>query len=129
MAWGINYPQLFITQRNDVPVLNGWFQDQIPVLPKSEGYALRRGVEELLAAFVQIRSEELKIEPSVLADRKQIHDFAKWCEQGKNVEEHFLFADWRRESIGESLYAILKGKVAMSIDKEGKIHLQPVTED
>ena len=50
-------------------------QDKIPRLPELKIYKAPPGIEEMLSAFVQIRAEQLKIEPSVLADRKKINDF------------------------------------------------------
>ncbi len=99
--------------------------DAIPRLPEQEVYSTTKGVEELLAAYVQIRAEELKIEPSILAHRKQIHSFVSWYEQNKKMEEHFLFQTWRREYIGIPLYSILDGKMGLAIDKAGKVRLVP----
>ncbi len=98
-------------------------EQDIPELPEYDGYSTRKGVEELLAAYVQIRSEELKIEPSVLAHRKQIHDFVKCYEQGENLEEHFLFQGWRKECIGSRLHALLEGEKGLGIDKSGRVTL------
>ncbi|GJL77981.1 MAG: ribonuclease D [Nitrospinaceae bacterium] len=97
--------------------------DQIPELPEYDGYSTSKGVEELLAAYVQIRSEELKIEPSVLAHRKQIHDFVKCYEQDKNLAEHFLLQGWRKECIGSKLSSILDGSQALVIGEKGKVKL------
>lgn len=98
-------------------------EDQIPELPEYDGYSTRKGVEEFLAAYVQIRSEELRIEPSVLAHRKQIHDFVKCYEQNKNFEDHFLLQGWRKDCIGSILSSILKGSKALTIGKNGKVEL------
>jgi ribonuclease D len=98
-------------------------EDQIPELPEYDGYSTGRGVEELLAAFVQIRSEEIKIEPSVLAHRKQIHDFVKCYEQDHNIEDHFLLQGWRKECIGSLLASILDGSKALTIGEKGKVKL------
>ena len=98
-------------------------EDEIPELPEYNGYSTRKGVEELLAAYVQIRSEELKIEPSVLAHRKQIHDFVKCYEQGENMQGHFLFQGWRKDHIGSLLYSLLDGQKGLAIDKSGKVKL------
>ncbi|MEE2986785.1 MAG: ribonuclease D [Nitrospinota bacterium] len=100
-------------------------EDQYPLLPQPDGYSPQRGVEELLAAYVQIRAEELKIEPSVLADRKQIHNFVKCYELGDDVKKHYLFQGWRKDSIGSCLYSILDGKMGLAIDKKGKVNLFP----
>ena len=97
--------------------------DQIPELPEYDGYSTRKGVEELLAAYVQIRSEELKIEPSVLAHRKRIHDFVKCFEQGENFEDHFLLRGWRKDCIGSLLSSILDGSKALAIGEKGKVKL------
>ena len=98
-------------------------EQDIPELPEYDGYSTRKGVEELLAAYVQIRSEELKVEPSVLAHRKQLHDFVKCYEQGGNLEDHFLFQGWRKESIGSHLHALLEGEKGLGIDKSGRVTL------
>jgi ribonuclease D len=101
-------------------------KDEQPVLPESDGYSTNRGVEELLAAYVQIRSEELHIEPTILAQRKQIHEFVKWYEQKKNLDEHFLFQGWRKECIGDNLLSILKGEMGLYIDPSGEVGLNPL---
>jgi ribonuclease D len=92
-------------------------------LPESNGHATTRGVEELLSAYVQIRSEELKIEPSFLADRKQIHSFVAHFEQKEDMEEHFLFQGWRKELIGSPMFSLLSGKVGLKIDPSGQVRL------
>ena len=46
-------------------------EDQIPRLPELDIYRSPPGVEELLVAYVQVRADELKVEPTVLADRKK----------------------------------------------------------
>lgn len=99
--------------------------DQIPDLPEFDGYSTGKGVEELLAAYIQIRSEELKIEPSVLAHRKRIHDFVKCFEQQENLDEHFLMQGWRKEYVGDLLKSILDGTKAMVIGENGKVQLIP----
>ncbi len=100
-------------------------EDQIPELPEFDGYSTGKGVGELLAAYIQIRSEELKIEPSVLAHRKRIHDFVKCFEQKENIDEHFLMQGWRKESVGTLLKSILNGSKALTIGKNGKVQLIP----
>ena len=98
-------------------------EEEIPELPEYNGYSTRKGVEELLAAFVQIRAEELKIEPSILAHRKHIHDFVKCHEQEGDLENHSLLQGWRKESIGSLLFSILDGRKGLVIDKGGKVKL------
>ncbi len=98
-------------------------EEELTVLPESNGHATTRGVEELLSAYVQIRSEELKIEPSVLADRKQIHSFVAHFEQKEDMEEHFLFQGWRKELIGTPMFSLLSGKVGLRIDPSGQVRL------
>lgn len=100
-------------------------EDELPKLPESDGYSTTRGIEELLSAFVQIRSEELKIEPSVLADRKRIHSFAAHFEQKLNMDEHFLLRGWRRECIGEPMLSLLNGEVGLKISPSGQVILIP----
>ncbi|KMP11944.1 ribonuclease D [Candidatus Nitromaritima sp. SCGC AAA799-C22] len=101
-------------------------EDQIPQLPQLEIYSAPPGVEELLAAFVQIRADELKIEPSVLADRKRIHDFVKCYDQGRDLEGHPLFRGWRKEAIGSLLYSFLQGQQGLAIGKEGRLKILPL---
>lgn len=100
-------------------------KDQIPVLPETVNYSTRPGVEELLAAYIQSRSEELRIEPTVLADRKQIHAFVKYYEQNKKLEGNGLLNGWRKDLIGASVCAILEGRTGLAIDKNGKVCLVP----
>ncbi|MBJ78800.1 MAG: ribonuclease D [Nitrospinae bacterium] len=100
--------------------------DKIPKLPVVEIYNAPPGVEEMIAAFVQIRSDELKIEPSVLADRKKIHDFVKCFDKNQDLENHPLLSGWRKEAIGELLYSILNGELAISIGANGKLKSFPV---
>lgn len=97
--------------------------DKIPKLPETKNYSTRPGVEELLAAYVQLRSEELKIEPYMLADRKLIHQFVKCYEQNRNMEENLLFQGWRKDLIGKSLLSILDGEIGIGIGKNGNVRL------
>ncbi len=101
-------------------------KDKIPKLPTVEIYNAPPGVEEMIAAFVQIRSDELKIEPSVLADRKKINDFVKRFDKNQDLQGHPLLSGWRKEAIGELLYSILKGELAIAIGKNGKLKVFPV---
>ena len=101
-------------------------EDELPQLPESGGYSTTRGIEELLSAFVQIRSEELKIEPSVLADRKKIHCFATHFEQKRNMDENFLLQGWRKECIGEPMLRLLNGEVGLKINPLGQVMLIPI---
>ena len=98
-------------------------EQDYPVLPESESYATNRGVEELLSAYVQIRSEELKIEPHMLADRKQIHSFVHYHEQNDSLDEHPLFKGWRKGLIGSDLHQILEGRQGLVINKKGRVSL------
>ena len=95
--------------------------DQIPKLPEFEIYKAPPGIEEMLSAFVQIRAEKLKIEPSVLADRKKINDFVKCFDQKLSLENHPLFCGWRKQAIGNQLYLALTGEMALAIGKNGKL--------
>jgi len=101
-------------------------EDELPTLPESDGYSTTRGIEELLSAFVQIRSEELKIEPSVLADRKRIHSFATHFEQSMNMDDHFLLQGWRKECIGKPMLSLLNGEVGLKINPSGQVTLIPI---
>jgi ribonuclease D len=95
--------------------------DQIPKLPEFEMYKAPPGIEEMLSALVQIRAEKLKIEPSVLADRKKINDFVKCFDQKLSLENHPLFCGWRKQAIGNQLYLALTGEMALAIGKNGKL--------
>ncbi len=98
-------------------------EDQYPILPESSHYSTGRGVEELLAAFVQIRSEVLKIEPHMLADRKMIHSFVELHEKQEDLEQHPLFHGWRKGLIGSDLHLLLEGERGLSINHDGKVQL------
>jgi len=100
-------------------------EDQYPQLPESSHYSTGRGVEELLAAFVQIRSEILRIEPHMLADRKMIHSFVEAHEKKEGLEQHPLFHGWRKELIGTDLHLLLEGERGLSINRDGKVILTP----
>jgi len=101
-------------------------EDELPQLSESNGYSTTRGVEELLSAFVQIRSEELKIEPSILADRKSIHCFATHFEQKKDISANFLLQGWRKECIGEPMLRLLKGEIGLKINQSGQVMVIPI---
>lgn len=109
-----------VQQGNKVP------EEDLPTLPENDGYSTTRGIEELLSAFVQIRSEELKIEPSVLADRKRIHRFATHFEQKLNMEENILLQGWRKECIGDPMLKLLNGEVGLKINPSGQVVLIPI---
>jgi ribonuclease D len=101
-------------------------EQDLPLLPESDGYSTMRGIEELLSAFVQIRSEELEIEPSVLADRKRIHLFAIHFEKKVDMDKNFLLQGWRREYIGKPMLSLLKGEVGLKINPSGAVALIPL---
>ena len=109
-----------VKRGNEVP------ENELPKLPESDGHSTTRGIEELLSAFVQIRSEELKIEPSVLADRKRIHSFATHFEQSINMDDHFLLQGWRKECIGKPMLSLLNGEVGLKINPSGQVTLIPI---
>jgi len=109
-----------VKKGNEVP------EADLPKLPEADGYSTTRGIEELLSAFVQIRSEELKIEPSVLADRKRIRCFATQFGQKLNMGENFLLQGWRKECIGEPMLKLLNGEVGLKINPSGQIALIPI---
>lgn len=94
-----------------------------PAVPESSHYSTGRGVEELLSAFVQIRSEVLKIEPHMLADRKMIHSFVEVHEKQEDLEQHPLFHGWRKELIGSDLHLLLEGERGLYINRDGKVDL------
>ncbi|MBT3515259.1 MAG: ribonuclease D [Nitrospina sp.] len=95
--------------------------DQIPKLPELEIYKAPPGIEEMLSALVQIRAEQLKIEPSVLADRKKINDFVKCFEQNISTEGHPLLCGWRKQAIGDQLCLVLTGEIALAVGKNGNL--------
>ena len=99
-------------------------ESEYPVVPETNNYSTGRGVEELLAAYVQIRSQELKVEPHLLADRKQIHSFVKAHELKDTYKEHSLLQGWRKDLIGNDLHLILEGRQGLGID-QGKVGLIP----
>jgi len=100
--------------------------DKIPQLPAMEIYNAPPGVVEFMATFVQIRADELQIEPSVLADRKRIHDFVKCFDQNLDIKSHALLCGWRKEAIGDLLYSILKGQKALAVGENGRVKVFPV---
>ena len=104
-------------------------EDLYPTFPESSHYSTGRGVEELLAAFVQIRSEVLKIEPHMLADRKMIHSFVELHEKKEDLQKHPLFHGWRKELIGSDLHLLLEGERGLSINPGGKVQLIPAPAD
>ena len=109
-----------VKKGNEVP------EADLPKLADTDGHSTTRGIEELLSAFVQIRSEELKIEPSVLADRKRIRCFATHFGQKLNMEENFLLQGWRKKCIGEPMLKLLNGEVGLKINPSGQIALIPI---
>ena len=98
-------------------------KDQIPVLPEIKNYSTQPGVEELLAAYIQSRSEVLKIEPTVLADRKEIHEIVKCYEQTGELSGVRLLQGWRKGLIGETIKSILQGNICLYVDSAGKVSL------
>lgn len=98
-------------------------EDQYPEVPESSHYSTGKGVEELLAAYVQIRSEVIRIEPHMLADRKMIHSFVEAHEKQDDLQKHPLFHGWRKELIGEDLHLLLQGERGLFINPDGKVDL------
>jgi ribonuclease D len=94
--------------------------NKVPKLPELDIYKPHPGVEEMLSAFVQIRAEQLKIEPSVLAGRKTINDFVKCFDKKLDIKNHPLLCGWRKNAIGDQLHLVLKGQKAIAINDEGK---------
>ncbi|HIF03218.1 MAG TPA: ribonuclease D [Nitrospinaceae bacterium] len=95
--------------------------DQITKLPELEIYKAPPGIEEILSALVQIKADQLNIEPSVLADRKKVNNFVKCFDQNLSIKNHPLFSGWRKEAIGDQLYLALSGKTALAIGENGKL--------
>jgi ribonuclease D len=102
---------------------------QISKLPELDVYKAPPGVEEMLSALVQIRAEQLKIEPSVLADRKKINNFVKCFDQKLSIENHPLLCGWRKQAIGSQLYLALTGEMALAVGKNGKLVNFPIPAD
>tara|TARA_B100000686_G_C16672875_1_gene907502 strand:- start:78 stop:1262 length:1185 start_codon:yes stop_codon:yes gene_type:complete len=98
-------------------------KEDIPGLPEIKNYNTHPGVEELIAAFIQSHSEELQIDATVLADRKQIHEIVKCYEQKGDLADVRSFRGWRRELIGSKIKDILEGRVSLSINPDGKVSL------
>jgi ribonuclease D len=94
--------------------------NKIPKLPELDVYKPHPGVEEMLSAFVQIRAEQLKIEPSVLAGRKTINDFVRYFDKKLDIKNHPLLCGWRKNAIGDHLHLVLKGGKAIAINDKGK---------
>lgn len=99
--------------------------EEVPVLQETESYSTRPGVEELLATYIQCRSEELKIEPTILASRKQVHEFVKCYEQKEDLAETAILKGWRRDLIGLDMRSLIEGRMGLSLDKNGKVGLIP----
>ena len=100
-------------------------EKDIPKFPEIKSYSTQPGVEELIAAYVQMRAIELKIEASVLADRKLIHDIVLRFEQNEPLDGNNLFCGWRNSLIGKAVVEILNGKKALLINEKGKVCLIP----
>jgi ribonuclease D len=94
--------------------------NKIPKLPELDVYKPHPGVEEMLSAFVQIRAEQLRIEPSVLAGRKTINNFVKYFDKKLDIKNHPLLCGWRKNAIGDQLHLVLKGERAIAINDKGK---------
>ena len=121
---GLHKNEITRSKKNILAAIQGGLNlplDQIPKLPEFEIYKAPPGIEEMLSALVQIRAEKLKIEPSVLADRKKINDFVKCFDQKLSLEKHPLFCGWRKQAIGNQLYLVLTGEMALAIGKNGKL--------
>jgi ribonuclease D len=101
-------------------------EDQIPAIPENEGYSTRPGIEALLAAYVQIRAEEMRIEPNILADRKMIHEFVKAYEQKQDFSNLHLFQGWRKDLIGLALFSLIDGKEGLAVNTSGDVCLIPI---
>lgn len=103
-------------------------EDEIPKSPEIRNYSTQPGVEELLAAYVQMRAVELKIEATVLADRKLIHDTVLRHEQNEPLDGNCIFFGWRNELIGKTFLEILNGKKGLIVNGKGRIRLIPMKE-
>jgi ribonuclease D len=103
-------------------------EEDIPRAPEVRNYSTQPGVEELLAAYIQMRAIELKIEATVLADRKLIHDLVLRFEQKDPLEGNSLFYGWRKELIGKAVIEILNGEKGLVVNGKGRIRLMPTKE-
>jgi ribonuclease D len=101
-------------------------EDEIPKSPEIRNYSTQPGVEELLAAYVQMRAVELKIEATVLADRKLIHDTVLRHEQNEPLDGNCIFVGWRNELIGKTFLEILNGKKGLVVNGKGRVRLVPM---
>jgi ribonuclease D len=104
-------------------------EDEIPISPEIKNYSTQPGVEELLAAYVQMRAVELKIEATVLADRKLIHDIVLRFEQNQPLDGNSLFYGWRNELIGKTVLEILNGNKGLVVNGKGRVRLIPMKEN
>ncbi len=98
-------------------------EEELPILPDSDIYNTRPGVENLLASYVQIRGEEMKIEANVLADRKMIHQFVRGFELGENLDDLPVYQNWRKEMVGDRFYSILCGEKGLFVNSSGNLAL------
>ena len=103
-------------------------EEKIPKCPEIKKYSTQPGVEELLAAYVQMRAVELKIEATVLADRKLIHDSVIRFEQNEPLNENSIFFGWRHQLIGKTFLEILNGKKGLVVNGKGRVSLIPMKE-
>jgi len=101
-------------------------EEEIPKSPEIRNYSTQPGVEELLAAYVQMRAVELKIEATVLADRKLIHDTVLRHEQKEPLDGNCIFIGWRNELIGKTFLDILNGKKGLVVNGKGRVRLIPM---
>jgi ribonuclease D len=101
-------------------------EDEIPTTPEVRNYSTEPGVEELLAAYVQMRAVELKIEATVLADRKLIHDTVLRHEQNEPLDGNCIFNGWRNDLIGKTFLEILNGKKGLVVNGKGRVRLIPM---
>ncbi len=96
-----------------------WPQRRRPAAHRA-GSAIRA---ELLDALLQLKADELAIAPSILASKSDLAALASWG-GAHGVEappDIAVLRGWRRKLIGESLLAMLTGRLLLKIDPESRL--------
>ena len=72
------------------------------------------GVQKLLSAVLNIQAERAHIAPGIIATSQDLRDLAYGFKQG-DLEGHRLMSGWRREIAGETLLAVMEGRMALRL--------------